>query len=197
MESNLGGFDMRSQARSGAARRSFAPFPQLVVLMAMVSLLAVGGCKKKSAAEEDDLSGGMGDSEFSGGTGMGDDEAGAYGGEPERVRELGSIYFDYDSASIRGDARTTLKANAQAIEGKSEWKTITLEGHTDERGTEEYNLALGEQRANAAKQYLTDLGVPASRMITVSFGEGSPAVQGHDESAWRWNRRVEFKVSRR
>jgi peptidoglycan-associated lipoprotein len=78
----------------------------------------------------------------------------------------------------------------------SEWKTITLEGHTDERGSEEYNLALGERRANAAMQYLVDLGVPTGRMITVSFGEGSPAVQGHDESAWRWNRRVEFKVSR-
>ncbi len=78
-----------------------------------------------------------------------------------------------------------------------EWKTITLEGHTDERGTEEYNLALGERRANAVMQYLVDLGVPTGRMITVSFGEGSPAVQGHDESAWRWNRRVEFKVSRK
>jgi peptidoglycan-associated lipoprotein len=159
------------------------------------SSLLVAGCKKKSA-EEEDLSGGSGDTEFSDGSSTEDGE-GAFGSEPERVRELGSIYFDYDDASIRGDARTTLKANSQAIQSRSEWKTVTLEGHTDERGSEEYNLALGERRANAAKQYLVDLGVPDSRMITVSFGEGSPAVQGHDESAWRWNRRVEFKVSRR
>jgi peptidoglycan-associated lipoprotein len=162
--------------------------------LGLASALLVTGCKKKSA-EEEDLSGGMGDSEFSDGSGSEDDVA--FGSEPERVRELGSIYFDYDDATIRGDARTTLKANGQAIQGRSEWKTVTLEGHTDERGSEEYNLALGERRANAAKQYLVDLGIASSRMITVSFGEGSPAVQGHDESAWRWNRRVEFKVSRR
>jgi peptidoglycan-associated lipoprotein len=166
----------------------------LALVIGLAASLAVTGCKKKSA-EEDDLSGGSGDTEFS--DGATEDGEGAYGSEPERVRELGSIYFDYDDASIRGDARTTLKANSQAIQGRSEWKTVTLEGHTDERGSEEYNLALGERRANAAKQYLVDLGIPSSRMVTVSFGEASPAVQGHDESAWRWNRRVEFKVSRR
>ena len=170
-------------------------FGNAAVLALAAALVLSPGCKKKSA-EEDDLSGGAGDSEFSDGSSSDADSEGL-GAEPQRVRELGSIYFDYDSSAIRGDARTTLKANGQAIASHSEWKTITLEGHTDERGTEEYNLALGEQRANAAKQYLVDLGAPASRMITVSFGEGSPAVQGHDESAWRWNRRVEFKVSRK
>ena len=167
-----------------------------IAVVGMIVALVAGGCSKKKADEEG-LEGGSGDSEFSdGSSGSGRDDDAAMG-EPERVRELGSIYFDYDSASIRGDARTTLKANAQAISGRSEWKTITLEGHTDERGSEEYNLALGERRANAALQYLVDLGVPTGRMITVSFGEGSPAVQGNDESAWRWNRRVDFKVSRR
>ena len=173
-----------------------ASISRIAVVGIVVALVAVGCSKKK--ADEEGLEGGSGDSEFSDGssssTGSDDDAA---MGEPERVRELGSVYFDYDSASIRGDARTTLKANAQAISGRSEWKTITLEGHTDERGSEEYNLALGERRANAAMQYLVDLGVPTGRMITVSFGEGSPAVQGNDESAWRWNRRVDFKVSRR
>jgi peptidoglycan-associated lipoprotein len=167
---------------------------RVAVLALGAVLLMTTACPKKSA-DEDDLSGGSGDSEFTDGSEGAD--ADSLGGEPERVRELGSIYFDYDSAEIRGDARTTLKANGQAIAGHSEWKTITLEGHTDERGSEEYNLALGERRANAAKQYLVDLGAPSTRMITVSFGEASPAVQGHDESAWRWNRRVEFKVSRK
>jgi len=171
------------------------PFTKLAAVAFIAALVVSTGCKKKSA-EEDDLSGGQGGSEFSDGSGADSEGAGA-GSEPERVRELGSIYFDYDSSSIRGDAKTTLKANGQAMSSHSEWKTITLEGHTDERGSEEYNLALGERRANAAKQYLADLGAPTSRMVTVSFGEASPAVQGHDESAWRWNRRVEFKVSRK
>jgi peptidoglycan-associated lipoprotein len=178
----------RLQPKAGRWAAAFA------VLGLGAVLVTATGCPKKSKSE-DDLSGGSGDSEFdAGATGANGEGA---GNEPERTRELSSIYFDYDSAEIRGDARTTLKANSQAIGNHSEWKTITLEGHTDERGSEEYNLALGERRANAAKQYLVDLGAPASRMVTVSFGEASPAVQGHDESAWRWNRRVEFKVSRK
>lgn len=168
---------------------------RIAVLGVVVALVAVG-CSKKKTGEED-LEGGSGASEFSDGSRSAGRDGDSAMGEPERVRELGSIYFEYDSASIRSDARTSLKANAQAITGRSEWKTITLEGHTDERGSEEYNLALGERRANAAMQYLVDLGVPTGRMITVSFGEGSPAVQGNDESAWRWNRRVDFKVSRK
>lgn len=168
-----------------------------VAVLGVAIALAVAGCSKKSTDEEN-LEGGSGDSEFSDGSGSGSgSDSDSAMSEPERVRELGSVYFDYDSASIRADAGTTLKADSQAIMSHSEWKTITLEGHTDERGSEEYNLALGERRANAVMQYLVDLGVPTARMITVSFGEGSPAVQGHDESAWRWNRRVDFKVSRR
>ena len=116
--------------------------------------------------------------------------------ETTRVPELGTIYFDYDSSAVREDARRILRTNSQAISNHEDWGTITLEGHADERGSEEYNLALGERRATATKRYLTDLGVPASRIITVSFGESSPAVQGHDESAWQWNRRVEFRVTR-
>ncbi len=176
-----------------------AAISQIAVLGIVVAVVVGGafGCSKKKADEES-LEGGSGESEFSDGSSTsGGRDSDSSMGEPERVRELGSVYFEFDSASIRDDARTTLKANGQAILGHSEWKSVTLEGHTDERGSEEYNLALGERRANAAMQYLIDLGVPTGRMITVSFGEGSPAVQGNDESAWRWNRRVDFKVSRR
>jgi peptidoglycan-associated lipoprotein len=115
--------------------------------------------------------------------------------ETTRVPELGTIYFDYDSSAVREDARRILRTNGQAIGNHSDWGTVTLEGHCDERGSEEYNLALGERRATAAKRYLVDLGIPASRIVTVSFGESSPAVQGHDESAWQWNRRVEFRIT--
>jgi peptidoglycan-associated lipoprotein len=109
---------------------------------------------------------------------------------------LESVYFDYDSSAIRGDQRPVLQGNVSKIGQNSSWKMITVEGHCDERGSEEYNLALGERRASAVRQYLVDSGVPSGKVDTVSFGEAKPAVQGHDESAWKWNRRGEFVVRR-
>jgi peptidoglycan-associated lipoprotein len=180
-----------SAAAAAAAGRALRALGAL----ALVAALAATGCSKKGAgADEDRFGSGIGSSEFETGTGVG--AAGDGYGEPEKVRELASIYFDYDSSAIRADARATLQANAGAIQNRSEWRQIIIEGHTDERGSEEYNLALGERRANATRQYLEDLGVPSSRLRVVSFGESAPAVQGSDESAWRWNRRVEFRVVR-
>jgi len=114
----------------------------------------------------------------------------------EKPTGLEPVYFDFDSAAIRADQRPTLQANLAAINQHKDWKTVVIEGNTDERGTEEYNLALGERRANSVKKYLIDSGVPAARIDTVSFGESKPAVQGHDESAWKWNRRDEFSAIR-
>ena len=114
------------------------------------------------------------------------------GGSSAARPELTTIYFDYDRSEIRSDARSVLRDNATAINANEAWGVVTVEGNCDERGSEEYNLALGERRANAVKRYLTDLGVPSNRMRTVSFGEARPAVPGHDESAWRYNRNAEF-----
>ena len=116
--------------------------------------------------------------------------------KPVRVTkvELETIYFDFDRFDIRADARPVLRANAAAISDAS--GRITIEGHCDERGSAEYNLALGERRANAVKRYLVDLGVSSSKLRTVSFGEERPAVQGHDESAWRYNRRADCASGR-
>ena len=100
------------------------------------------------------------------------------------------IYFDFDRSDILESERANLRFNAKNI--KTFRARVVVEGNTDERGSEEYNLALGERRAEAVKRYLVDLGVPAAKMRTVSFGEDRPAVQGHDESAWRYNRRVDF-----
>ena len=111
------------------------------------------------------------------------------------MTNLGAVYFDFDRYDIRADAKPTLRANADAILANSGDGVITVEGHCDERGSEEYNLALGDRRASGVKRYLVDLGVPSSRLRTVSFGEAKPAVVGHDESAWRYNRRSEFKSS--
>ena len=108
------------------------------------------------------------------------------------ISSLETVYFDYDTAAIRSDARAALQSNASAINDNADWGTVTVEGHCDERGSEEYNLALGDRRAKAVKRYLVDLGVPSARLRTVSFGEAKPAVQGHNESAWRYNRRSEF-----
>jgi len=108
------------------------------------------------------------------------------------ISDLETVYFDYDKSNIRSDGAAVLRNNAEVIKGNTGWGELTIEGNTDERGSEEYNLALGERRAMAVKRYLTDLGVPATRLRIVSFGEAKPAVPGHDESAYRYNRRSDF-----
>jgi len=109
-------------------------------------------------------------------------------------RELRPIYFDYDKSEIKPEAREILNQNAAFLR---EHPNIDLlvEGHCDERGTNEYNLALGQRRADRAMEFLINLGIEPSRIITKSWGEERPADLGHDESAWRWNRRAEFVPS--
>lgn len=112
--------------------------------------------------------------------------------EPE-VKEiyLAPIFFDFDKYDLRSGDREILKRNAdQLVENPD--ATIRIEGHCDERGTVEYNLALGEKRARAAMQFLVDMGVDPSRLSIVSYGEEKPLDPGHDERAWAKNRRVEF-----
>ena len=106
--------------------------------------------------------------------------------------DLKTIYFDFDKYDIRADQRDAAKADAAKVKGMT--GNVVIEGNTDERGSEEYNLALGERRADSVKRYFVDSGVPGSRLSTVSFGESRPAVQGHDESAWKYNRRVDFSA---
>lgn len=109
------------------------------------------------------------------------------------------IYFDYDSYALRPDALATLKTNAEKFSSDPAISEayIQIEGHCDERGTQEYNLALGEKRALAARDYLTKLGVSGSRIVTISYGEEAPADPGHNESSWALNRRCEFNKANR
>ena len=109
---------------------------------------------------------------------------------PKASPTLATAYFDFDRAEVRGDMRAILKANAEALEGSN--LVTMIEGHADERGSAEYNLALGERRAESVRKYLTALGVSGSQLRIVSYGEDRPAVTGHDESSWRLNRRAEF-----
>jgi peptidoglycan-associated lipoprotein len=98
-------------------------------------------------------------------------------------------YFDYDKSELRDDARGALDADAKMLADHAN-AAITIEGHCDERGTPEYNLALGERRANAAKDYLVAHGVDGSRIETISYGEERPFATGHDEASWAQNRRA-------
>ena len=104
------------------------------------------------------------------------------------------IHFDYNSSVIRNDARSTLEKIAQWIKGRRKG-ALMVEGHCDERGSKEYNLALGEQRALAVRKYLVGLGVDAERVYTVSYGEEKPIESGRAEEAWAKNRRAHFLVT--
>jgi peptidoglycan-associated lipoprotein len=108
---------------------------------------------------------------------------------PANIEKI--VYFDYDSFIIKPEFQSTIEAHAQFLKSNTRAK-ISLEGHTDERGGREYNLALGQKRADAVRQSLTLLGVATSQIETVSFGEEKPAMQGADESAFAKNRRAEF-----
>jgi len=104
---------------------------------------------------------------------------------------LNDAFFDFDSYSLSSEAKGTLDQNAKELKRVTA-AAITIEGHCDERGTSAYNLALGEKRANAAKDYLVALGISGSRITTVSYGKERPFDTGHDESAWAKNRRAHF-----
>ncbi len=104
------------------------------------------------------------------------------------------IYFDFDSSDVSAEARDIIAAHAQNL-SEHPGLSVVLEGHTDERGTREYNLALGERRAKAVKELLVLQGANTKQIQVISFGEERPAAVGHDESAWALNRRVELLYS--
>ncbi len=110
------------------------------------------------------------------------------------MEKVQDVFFDFDMAELRSDARMVLQTDAQYLKDHPDAKVV-LEGHCDNRGTEEYNLALGQRRADAVMQYLTDLGIPASRLSTLSYGEEKPFAMGDTEQAWAKNRRVHFNIS--
>ncbi len=107
-----------------------------------------------------------------------------------------TVYFDFDKADLRQDARDVLSKNAEVILKSVAGTKVQIEGHCDERGSAEYNLALGEGRARSVQKYLTTLGVKADVLSIISYGKEKPAVKGSDEAAWSKNRRVEFVVAK-
>jgi len=115
-------------------------------------------------------------------------------GQVPAASPLKDVFFEFDKSAIRDDQKPALNEDVAWLKGNARAK-ITIEGHCDERGTAEYNLALGERRAKAVKDYLIAAGLPADRVSTISYGKERPFVLGHDESAWKWNRRGHFVIS--
>jgi peptidoglycan-associated lipoprotein len=123
--------------------------------------------------------------------------------DPIASRDIGDInknspfqpvFFLFDSSDVDAAAQQALNANAEIMKKYSSW-VVTIEGHADERGTAEYNLALGERRAMSARTYLVSLGLSADRLRTVSYGKEFPFDPGHDEAAWAKNRRAQFVLT--
>jgi peptidoglycan-associated lipoprotein len=111
-----------------------------------------------------------------------------------RAAFAAAIYYDFDKSELTADARATLDAKLPLLRANDQVR-IRIAGHTDERGSDAYNVALGQRRAAAAKRYLVDQGIAADRIETASFGEERPAAMGSDESAWSLNRRSEFEIT--
>ncbi|GAB5469481.1 MAG: peptidoglycan-associated lipoprotein Pal [Rhodospirillales bacterium] len=121
--------------------------------------------------------------------------AASFGSLEEELRaQVGDrVFFDFDRSDLRPDARAVTESFGAWLQARPQVTTV-IEGHTDERGTRAYNLALGERRANSVKRYLGTLGVASNRVSTVSFGEERPAVTGSTEYAWALNRNAQFVV---
>jgi peptidoglycan-associated lipoprotein len=113
------------------------------------------------------------------------------GGGAAAALDFGPIYFEYDEAQLRADSKATLERLATYLEVNPQVR-VTIAGNADERGTPEYNIALGQERADAVRKYLVRLGVPEARVSAMSYGEENPAVEGQGEAAWAKNRRAEL-----
>jgi peptidoglycan-associated lipoprotein len=109
------------------------------------------------------------------------------------IRNFERVHFDYDSASLAGESKAALETNAGLMQDFPNIR-VEIQGHADDRGTTDYNLALGQKRARSIANYLGNMGVPESRLPVVSYGEERPVASGSDEVAWSQNRRAEFRL---
>jgi peptidoglycan-associated lipoprotein len=155
----------------------------------LLALSSLTGCKslKKNPAGVYGSDGLYGDGMGGGGLMMGD----RFTGGTEHPGMFAPVYFDYDSSQVAGSERSKVETVSQHLK-KNSSVAVIIEGHCDERGSNEYNLALGERRAQAVRDYLASLGISADRIQTKSYGEEMPANPEHDEAGWAANRRGEF-----
>ncbi|MDR3450714.1 MAG: peptidoglycan-associated lipoprotein Pal [Alphaproteobacteria bacterium] len=154
------------------------------VMCLMAALVLVSACDTTGSNE------GEGGANGAGGMGMGKGGVARPGTQEDLVVNVGDrVFFELDQSELSSEAQATLDRQAAWLKKYATAK-VTVEGHCDERGTREYNLALGERRATAAKNYLVAAGIPAARISTVSYGKERPAVVGSNEAAWAQNRRA-------
>lgn len=154
-------------------------FKKILCLMAV--LATVSACDTTGSNEGEGGANGVG--------GMGKNGAARPGTQEDMVVNVGDrIFFGFDKSDLSSEAQATLDRQAAWLKKYGSTK-VTIEGHCDERGTREYNIALGERRATAAKNYLVAAGIPAARINTISYGKERPAVVGSNEAAWAQNRR--------
>jgi len=163
--------------------------------LALILMVGLGGCGKKQQQADIGTSPGSAVSEETVKVPDSDIPVSQPTAEPSDVitgdMGLRPVFFDFDKYDITAPGRETLNANARILKDKPAMR-LTIEGHCDERGTTQYNLALGEKRARAAMNYLVSLGIDAGRLDIVSYGKERPFAMGHDESAWAQNRRAHF-----
>lgn len=165
-----------------------------MIMMGVAVGLSASGCKKRGAAQAgaggvSPIGGVQGDGIY--GEGLGP----RFGMDGDYIEgQFAPVYYAYDSAQVSPAERAKLEAVAGYLRSNPGVNLI-VEGHCDERGSREYNLSLGERRALAARAYLVGLGIDGSRIQTRSYGSEQPAAFGHDEEAWRQNRRAEFVIS--
>ena len=162
----------------------------LILILSLLLIAAITGCGKKPAVEQGAGDRGTG---TTGGTTT-ETKGGDTGEQPidtEDALKLVTIYFDFDKYNLRSDAVSDLKNNYEVLKQNQDVR-VQIEGHCDERGTVEYNLALGEKRARSARDYLVNLGIPANRISIISYGKEKPVAFGSNEDAWAKNRRAEF-----
>ena len=177
-------------------KRGILQYLAMACVVVSLSLLA-GGCAKQKVQSDKDMAAGTG-----AGAAVGQEESLAskwVGGDSGAVLEgrttapMLPIYFDFDKSDIRADQKDRIKKNGELLIGSPQVR-VRVEGNTDERGTNEYNMALGERRAVTAVKYLVNMGVAEGRIDTLSFGEEKPLNLGHDEMAWSQNRRDDFVI---
>lgn len=158
-----------------------------LVSLFLASSLAVVGCKKKPAPPEAPIAAPPAPAPA---------PAAAPVPEPvvEMVKNFQRVYFDFDSAALSSDSKDALSENASIMQANTDIK-VELQGHADERGTTDYNLALGQRRADAVRRYLSAQGIAGSRITVVSYGEEKPLERGSSEGAWTKNRRAEFRIT--
>ena len=161
--------------------------------LVIIAMIATAGCSSKSAVTSAD-SGADSSSSMQGGSSSGSvSSSGSYGFDEWQTGPLGDVFFDYDSSILATEAQNRLTQNAAWLKSNA-GKSVVIEGHCDDRGTSEYNIALGERRAVTAKEFIARLGVSASRLETVTYGEERPFDKGQNEEAWAKNRRAHFVV---